>query len=406
MTVRVNKSSFNIREKLSELERPIGLKGSELMRSETAQEARNFVSAGRKNILINGAMQVWQRGTSVTGLTDGGGPAYLADRWLWGEGGSPSSVVTMSRDTDVPTGQGFAYSLKVSPTTADSSIDSNELQNVIQRIEAQNLQQLCYGTSNAKVSTLSFWVKCSQAGIANVWCYREDSTRSCTLQYTINQADTWQKIILTVPADTTGTIPNDNGNGMRFDFIFAAGSDFTGTGGNDGVWGANTNTGRANSQTINYLKTTSDYFQMTGIQYEIGRNATEFEHRSYGEELALCQRYYQSYGLESDRSASAPFRILFASNGASTNALTGFVFPTPMRTYPSVTSYGAGTAGGNFNLYSGTNSTSKTGFSSIVRSDRSMRINYSLGIGAGDAAGWIDVGHATNDHAFTLDSEL
>ena len=327
MTVRVNKSSFNIREKLSELERPIGLKGSELMRSETAQEARNFVSAGRKNILINGAMQVWQRGTSVTGLTDGGGPAYLADRWLWGEGGSPSSVVTMSRDTDVPTGQGFAYSLKVSPTTADSSIDSNELQNVIQRIEAQNLQQLCYGTSNAKVSTLSFWVKCSQAGIANVWCYREDSTRSCTLQYTINQADTWQKIILTVPADTTGTIPNDNGNGMRFDFIFAAGSDFTGTGGNDGVWGANTNTGRANSQTINYLKTTSDYFQMTGIQYEIGRNATEFEHRSYGEELALCQRYCQRYT-----------KLMAAGVvGGSTESWHPYTFSTQFRATPVLT---------------------------------------------------------------------
>jgi hypothetical protein len=341
MSVRVNKASFSIREKLSELERPIGLKGSELMRSETAQEARDLVSAGRKNILINGAMQVWQRGTSVTGLTDGNGSTYLADRWLWGEGGSPSSVVTMSRDTDVPTGQGFAYSLKVSPTTADSSIDTNELQEFIQHIEAQNLQQLCYGTSNAKVSTLSFWVKCSQAGIANVWCYRADSTRSCTLQYTINQADTWQKIILTVPADTTGTIPNDNGSGMRFDFIFAAGSSFTGTGGNDGVWGATTNTGRANSQTINYLKTTSDYFQMTGIQYEIGRNATEFEHRSFSEELALCQRYYQkSYNYSQYPGAgTSSGSEWFTREGASGRIVTTTSFQVQMRTTPTFKLY-------------------------------------------------------------------
>ena len=291
MTVRASKPVFNIREKLKELTHNIGLKGRELMGAATAQEARDFVSAGRKNLIINGAMQVWQRGTSLAGLSNGS-TVFLADRWKYSEGGTMSAVVTMSQETDVPTGQGFGYSLKVSPTTADAAIDANENQVFVYQIEAQDLLQLGYGTSNAKVSTLSFWVKSSQAGTATIWCL-VPSGQSCALQYKIHQSDTWQKIILTVPANRLGTTPNSNASGLTLYWNMAAGTNFTGTGGNDGFWGAQTNTGRAIGQTINYLKTTSDYFQITGVQLEVGKNATEFEYRSYGEELALCQRYFE-----------------------------------------------------------------------------------------------------------------
>ena len=288
---RINKSAFNVREKFTELGRRFGLKGSELAAAETIQDARDLVSAGRKNLIINGAMQVWQRGTSLTGLSNGSN-VFLADRWKYAEGGTMSAVVTMSQESDVPTGQGFGYSLKVSPTTADAAIDANENQVFIYQIEARDLLQLGYGTPNAKASTLSFWVKSSQAGTATVWCL-VPSGQSCALQYKIHQSGTWQKIILTVPANTLGTTPNSNASGMTLYWNMAAGTNFTGTGGNDGFWGAQTNTGRAIGQTINYLKTTSDYFQITGVQLEVGKNATEFEYRSYGEELALCQRYFE-----------------------------------------------------------------------------------------------------------------
>ena len=288
---RINKSAFNVREKFTELGRRFGLKGSELAAAETIQDARDLVSAGRKNLIINGAMQVWQRGTSLTGLSNGSN-VFLADRWKYAEGGTMSAVVTMSQESDVPTGQGFGYSLKVSPTTADAAIDANENQVFIYQIEARDLLQLGYGTSNAKVSTLSFWVKSSQAGVATIW-FLVPSGQSCALQYKIHQSGTWQKIILTVPANTLGTTPNSNASGMTLYWNMAAGTNFTGTGGNDGFWGAQTNTGRAIGQTINYLKTTSDYFQITGVQLEVGKNATEFEYRSYGEELALCQRYFE-----------------------------------------------------------------------------------------------------------------
>ena len=292
MTIRASKPAFNIREKLKELTHSIGLKGRELMRAGTAQDARDLVSAGRKNLIINGAMQVWQRGTSLTGLSDGSN-VFLADRWKYAEGGTMSSVITMSQDTDVPTGQGFGYSLKVSPTTADAAIDANENQVFVYTIEAQDLLQLGYGTSTAKTSTLSFWVKSSQTGVATIWLSVPNSGQSCALQYKIHRSGTWQKIILTVPANTSGVIPNSNNSGMLLYWNMAAGSNFTGTGGNDGFWGGTTNTGRAIGQTVNYLKTTSDFFQITGIQLEVGKNATDFEHRPYGEELALCQRYFE-----------------------------------------------------------------------------------------------------------------
>jgi len=296
MAVRANKPAFNIREKLKELTHSIGLKGRELMSAATVQEARDLVSAGRKNLIINGAMQVWQRGTSLTGLSNGSN-AFLADRWKYGEGGTMSAVVTMSQETDVPTGQGFGYSLKVSPTTADASIDANEIQVFAYQIEARDLLQLGYGTPNAKSSTLSFWVKSSQAGTATIWLTVPNAGQSCALQYTVHRSNAWQKIILTIPANTSGTIPNSNASGMTFYWNTAAGTNFTGTGGNDGFWGAQTDTGRAIGQTINYLETTSDYFQITGVQLEVGKNATDFEHRSFGEELALCQRYFYKFRL-------------------------------------------------------------------------------------------------------------
>ena len=328
MAVRANKPAFNIREKLKELTHSIGLKGRELMGAATVHEARDLVSAGRKNLIINGAMQVWQRGTSLTGLSNGSN-VFLADRWKYGEGGTMSAVVTMSQETDVPTGQGFGYSLKVSPTTADAAIDANENQVFIYQIEARDLLQLGYGTTNAKASTLSFWVKSSQAGVATVWCL-VPSGQSCTLQYKIHQSGTWQKIILTVPANTLGTIPNSNASGMTLYWNMAAGTDFTGTGGNDGFWGAQTNTGRAIGQTVNYLRTTSDYFQITGVQLEVGRNATEFEYRSYGEELALCERYFQLLSAGNERIIGTGFIY----NTTSVYVISHF--RTTMRDIPTI----------------------------------------------------------------------
>ena len=292
-------------------------------------------------------MQVWQRGTSLAGLSNGS-TVFLADRWKYSEGGTMSAVVTMSQETDVPTGQGFGYSLKVSPTTADAAIDANENQVFVYSIEAQDLLQLGYGTTNAKASTLSFWVKSSQAGTATIWCL-VPSGQSCTLQYKIHKSGTWQKIILTVPANPLGTTPNSNASGLTLYWNLSAGTNFTGTGGNDGFWGTQTNTGRAIGQTVDYLKTDADYFQITGVQLEVGKNATEFEHRSYGEELALCQRYFYRFSAGTNQTL---WNALCNSNSndiVNTNATywrCHVNFPVSMRDAPDANKLNFASSGG------------------------------------------------------------
>ena len=152
MTVRVNKQPFNIREKLSELERPIGVKGHELMGAETAQDARELVSAGRKNLIYNGKMEICQRSTSETNI----GSAftyYTLDRWGWRNNGH-NGRFTMSQDSDTPSG--FYKSLKLEVTTADDSLISNHYQGLSQRFETFDVHQLGYGTPEAKPVTLSF----------------------------------------------------------------------------------------------------------------------------------------------------------------------------------------------------------------------------------------------------------
>ena len=401
MTVRVNKPAFNIREKLSEVERPIGVKGNELMRAETAQDARDLVSAGRKNLIINGDFRINQRSGTHTLIS-----GYHLDRWKFQKDGLNQYAHSVTSSTDAPAG--FSKSLRLEVTTTESSISSIEDLSLTQEIEGQNLQLLGAGTNSAKPFTLSFWVKSTKPGTYCVSVVADPATNSkiFSTTYTINFANVWERKIIKIPPCTLTTIPNVSSRGMSVRWITLAGSAYTSASG--GVlheWDDYHSSIFAGGHQTQ-IDTDGDVWQITGVQMEVGKNATEFEHRSYGEELALCQRYYQSYGLETDRSGAGPFRIVWSSNGAANNALTGFMFPTPMRTYPTVTSYGSGTAGGNFRVYTGTNNATISGFVAVVRSDRSMRLNYSLGVGAGDAAGWIDVGDANFHHAFTLEAEL
>ena len=364
MTVRVNKQSFNIREKLSKLERPIGVKGNELMRAETAQDARDLVSAGRKNLIINGDFQVSQRG-SYTSATTVSQNTYYLDRWKVDISGVNGTIQQLTNQT-ISSDSHIKNTVKMAATSTGTAY--------VQLRQYVELNPALY----EKTVTVSAWVKSNKSTRLRLEVAHDGGNNWDSLTAHSGNGQ-WEKLSMTVRLKTSPS-------SIIFGVI---------------MWGG---TGGTTGSTTSI--SSGDYFEFTDFQVEIGKNATDFEHRCYGEELALCQRYYQSYGLETDRSGQGPFRIVWSSNGAANNALTGFMFPTPMRTYPTVTSYGSGTAGGSFNLYTGTNSTSKTGFSSIVRSDRSMRINYSLGIGAGDAAGWIDVGDATNHHAFTLEAEF
>jgi len=177
-----------------------------------------------RNIIINGDMSIAQRGTSFSASSSA---IYTLDRFKYINVDSPDNVYTITQDTDVPSGQGFAKSLKVDVATADASLGGSDGTQIEQRVEAQNLQYLNFGNSSAKSLTLSFWVKSNKTGTYVVRLLQPDaSSRMVTYAYTISSANTWEKKTITVTGDTSGTINNDNGNGLNMTWWLSAGTDY------------------------------------------------------------------------------------------------------------------------------------------------------------------------------------
>jgi len=250
----------------------------------------NFVSQlGRRNLIINGDMRIAQRGTTGT-LNNGGGGFHSADRFLSQEEGAFTGAFTVSNDTDSP--KGFSNSTKWDCTTADTSLAADDVFFVDYKPEAQDLQHLNYGTSDALQMTMSFWIKSKKTGTYVLWLYQYDGTRHVQMQYTINTADTWEYKTLLVPADTAGVINNDTGAGMVLRFVMGAGSSWT-SGTAPTAWTSIVTADRHVGQTVNLADSTDNYMNLTGVQLEVGDTATDFEHRLYGEELAACQRYFE-----------------------------------------------------------------------------------------------------------------
>ena len=293
-------------------------------------------SLGRRNLIINGAMQVAQRGTSFTGLGNASSQ-YLLDRFRFNENGDPTYEFTATQDSNGP--DGFGSSLKIDITTADTSLGTNDTLRIRTLLEAQNLQSLAYGTSSASSVTLSFYVKSSTTGTYKVFIYSEDGDRSNAKAYTIDTADTWERKTLTFSGDASGTINNDTGRGFDIEFFLAAGTDWTSGTDPDGTWEGHTKANVAAGQTVNLASSTSNYWQITGVQLEVGDTATPFEHRSYGEELALCQRYYHRQG---DNTVSNGYEGFGACAAYSTtSARMVYSLPVQMRTTPSFTYNGS-----------------------------------------------------------------
>ena len=321
--------------------------------------------ASRKNLIINGAMQVAQRGTTGT-LNNGGSGFHSADRFYSAEEGGFTGAFTVSNDTDSP--KGFSNSTKWECTTADTSLAADDTFFMDYKPEAQDLQHLNYGTSDALQMTMSFWIKSNKTGTYVIWLYQYDDNRHVQMQYTINTADTWEYKTLLVPADTTGVIDNDTGAGLALRFIMGAGSTWT-SGTAPTTWASLVTANRYVGQTVNLADSTANYMNITGLQLETGSVATDFEHRSFGEELALCQRYYSRTTALSGLSGCVVF-YAFDSN----ESWGGVFFPVTMRTTPTITVYNnAGTSGGIHRIGSPdltgvtVNRISTTGFSQIVK---------------------------------------
>ena len=249
----------------------------------------NSQIGGRRNIVINGAMQVAQRATSATGLGDSDTYA-VCDRWKLVKEATTAGRLTMSQDSSTP--NGFGNSLKLDCTTADTSIAAGEVLLLQQRIEGQDLQQFKKGTSDAEKMTVSFYVKGNASATYVCELHDQDNSRQCSK--TFNVTTDWTRIELLFPADTTGAFDNDNARSLNLNIALNAGSDYTSGTLNSSAFASNTNANRYVGIS-SFFDSTDRTFFITGVQLEVGSVATPFEHRSFGEELALCERYHQRF---------------------------------------------------------------------------------------------------------------
>ena len=281
-----------------------------------------------RNVVINGAMQVAQRGTSTASITTAA--YYTADRWMY----EPSSMGTWTQsvENDAPTGSGFRKSLKLLCTTADASPAAGDYILFDQRLEVQNLQQFIKGTASAKQFSLTFWVKSNATGTYNVELLDNDNTRVVTAAYTVDVSGTWEKKTVIFPADTTGAFDNDNASSLQLSWWLGAGTTFS-SGTRDTLWGTVVNADRAVGQT-NLAAATSNYWQITGVQLEVGSVATPFEFEDFGTTLAKCQRYYNRVGGQSLYQS-------FGLGSAKSTTVVAFPVPNPvtMRTSPTAVEF-------------------------------------------------------------------
>ena len=279
--------------------------------------------SGRRNMVINGAMRVAQRGTSSTGLGAASG-YFTLDRFRMSSG-SNAGRFTMSQSTvtDLP---GFANALKLDCTTADTSTDASENLRLQTLFEGQDLQQLKKGTSSAEKFTVSFYVKGNASATYMVEMFDGDNSRHNTQQFAVTSS--WNRISLTFAGDTTGAFDDDNALSLYLTFWLHAGSNFTSGTYTANTWASNTNANRAVGIS-SFFDSTNRTLEITGLQMEVGDSASDFEHRSFAEELHLCERYYQQV------------KALQTSSGTQTTQVLGtYQASTAMRTSATAGSSG------------------------------------------------------------------
>jgi len=279
---------------------------------------------GRRNIVINGAMNVSQRGSSFSQVANN---EITVDRF--GLIHPYSTNFDVSQSTDSP--DGFSKSYKLDINVVDSSIGSGQYVAIRQRIEAQDLQQLAFGTSAAKPITLSFYVRSNKTGTFAINIQQTDnSSKQVSAPYTISSANTWERKTFTFAGDTSGVINDDTGTGLTVIWWISAGSTYN-SGTSRSTFTTHADADAAVGCNVNILDSTDNNFYLTGVQLEVGSEATAFEHRSFGEELQLCKRYFNMY---SRTHADSGDEAIIA-NGfywSSTRFMAPLRFDVPMRT--------------------------------------------------------------------------
>jgi len=241
--------------------------------------------SGTRNRIINGDMRIDQR-NAVT-MPSSSTPMYIVDRWQASH--NSTGAIQVSKSGDYPST--FLSSLLYDVTTADTSIAASEYAQLVQPVEGFNVSDLAWGSASAQYVTLSFWVKSTTIGTYCANLRNKVTDRSYVAEYSVLSANTWEKKIITIPGDTSGTWDTDNTTGIFVSFTFATGTTYQTTA---NAWAAGNFIGTSNQ--VNLLASATNEIRITGVQLEPGTVATPFERRSYGQELALCQRYFQLAG--------------------------------------------------------------------------------------------------------------
>jgi len=290
----------------------------------------NSVSPGSKNLIENGAMNVNQRGT-VTGLGGTNNVYSGIDRWLFRAEGVGQARVNTSRSAQSSANslimKGVRNAIEIDVTTAESAVAAGECLMLAQKLEAQNLQHLLYGTSGAKDMTLSFVMKSPKSGTHCVSINQGDANRSYIAEFTMASANVFEYFSMTIPGDTGGAISNDTGEGMRLHFPLTAGTNFHASAGS---WFNGEDYATSNQQ--NLLDNASNNIYISAVQLEIGSVFTGFEFEDFGTTLQKCQRVLVSVG-------DNLFGNAFAYGSASATSATVFtsviILPVTMRANPS-----------------------------------------------------------------------
>ena len=284
---------------------------------------------GFKNRIINGNFQIDQRNRGAANTTSN----FVLDRWLTVYGGA--GTISTQRSTDAPAG--YANSMLMTVATNDSSLASSDRYMIQQAIEGYNVADFNLGTINAATFTLSFWVKSSVTGtysIAITNGLNAVTLRAYSAEYTISQANTWEKKTITVAGDTSSVGLSDwsrtNATGLNIRFGLALGSSHYQS---TGTWQSNNVSGSPNQ--VNWMATNGNTFQLAGVQLEKGSNASSFEFRPYTTELQLCYRYYWS-AITENVSSTNNYRAAVVTGLANGKFEAHMNLPVTMRTTPAL----------------------------------------------------------------------
>ena len=359
----------------------------------------NSQIGGRRNIVINGAMQVAQRGTtSGTGGVGSANNVFPCVDRINITAGNTAGRATMTQE-DISDLAGFTKAVKLDCTTADTSIAADEFFGIRYRIEAQDLQHLKKGTSDAEKFTISFFVKGNASATYTLEVKDNDNTRVNSQTFSVTTSFT--RVVLTYDGDTTGALNNDNGVGFNLTFWLHAGSTYTGGTFTSNTWASQTNANRVSSSQTSFFDSTDRTFFITGLQLEVGSQATPFEHRSFGEELALCHRYCLDINPASGASPNSPY-VMMCMIYNDTIAISHISFPTEMRTTPTTTLTGAAA---DFSLYEGNQNRVCTGFAANSLSSIGGGMNWTVNTGGMTTGNAGNVYIESNKRAF-FDAEL